>query len=383
MPRKKAETVLTEEEMQGTAAEPAPETANAPDAEEADKHADTVAVVEPVAEEKTEILLLGKEEKEEEETTQQPEKAVEAAGTETKPAAQAASRVISIDGREHSSQRQRPDTLAEVRRDIRQGRILTGEMYSVGATASRMPFAVLLYKDLRVIIPAEEMIDLTAYAEADNPVREINGTLNAMLGAEIDFIPKGADEESGLVTGSRKEAMQQLRERFYVRPTIAGQPLLLEGGLAEARVIAVSPKMVDIELFGVDTVISAQELAWDWITDAREVFHVGEHVVVRILEIAHKEQGIGLKASIRQTIKDPFEDIDAKLQRQQNYVGTIKTGGEYSVRVALPANLDAVCPIPDWMNTIIPGTKVSVKVTRIDLTDRRINGRILRIIQEV
>ena len=115
MPRKKAETVLTEEEVQETAVEPAAEiTATTPDAEEADKH--TVTVAETAAEEKPEILLLGKEEGE---APQQPEKAVEAAGMETKPAAQAASRVISIDGRGHSSQRQRPDTLAEVRRDIR------------------------------------------------------------------------------------------------------------------------------------------------------------------------------------------------------------------------------------------------------------------------
>ena len=296
--------------------------------------------------------------------------------------ARPSNRVITVDGRMYESRSRQADTLAEIRREIRQNRILTGNMYSVETTPSGMPFAAVMYKDLRVIIPADELIDLAPYEAKEDPRREINGVLNTMFGAEIDFIPKGVDERNELVTGSRLEAMKQLRSRFYIRPTISGQPLLLEGGLAEAKVISVSPKIVTAELFGVDTLIPAQELSWSWVADAREVFHVGDRIVVRIMKIRITDDTISLKASVRHASKDPFENIESRIHPQQNYVGTIKTEGYRTIRVTLMDNLDCFCPFPDWMHTVIPGTMVSVKVTYLNLETRRISGRILRVIQE-
>lgn len=378
MPRKKAETIATEELTETTLATEQPQD------DETDQTA-AVLMGEKEQETETETECQPEPEPATEPTPEQipePEQALPENPDATKQTARPTNRVVTIDGRMYDSRNRQADAFAEIRRDMRQNRILTGSMYSVESTPSGMPYAAVLYKDVRVIIPAGELIDLTPYEGMDDVRREINGILNTMLGAEIDFIPKGIDERNQLVTGSRKEAMEQLRERFYIRPTIAGQPLLLEGGLAEAKVISVSPKLVTAELFGVDTVIPAQELSWSWVADAREVFHVGDRIVVRILEIRVRDGGIDLKASVRHAGKDPFENIEAKIHPQQNYVGTIKTEGYRTIRVTLLENLDCFCPFPDWMHTVVPGAKVSVKVTYLNLETRRISGRILRVIQE-
>ena len=53
----------------------------------------------------------------------------------------------------------------------------------------------------------------------------------------------------------------------------------------QARVIAVAEKVVRTEIFGIETSIPARDLSFDWLGDARERFHVGEHILVRILNV--------------------------------------------------------------------------------------------------
>lgn len=55
--------------------------------------------------------------------------------------------------------------------------------------------------------------------------------------------------------------------------------------IVQARVIAVAEKVVRAEIFGIETSIPARDLSFDWLGDARERFHVGEHILVRILNV--------------------------------------------------------------------------------------------------
>lgn len=293
-------------------------------------------------------------------------------------------RVITIDGKVYDGRTRQSSTVTEIRRDIQRGNILRANLYAVDQTSGGMPYGVLLYKDMRVIIPAAELVNLDQIqVDEDTTIeREANAVLNGMLDAEIEFVPKGISAADGIITGSRREAMEKQAKRFYLTPAISGQPLIIENGLAEGKIIRVTTHTVTVELFGVDTVIVGEELSWSWLNDAREVYHVGETVVVRVLKIDIQGSEIVVTASIRMTEKDPYIDLEKKLQIRRNYVGEIQSPGNRFIRVKLD-NLDCMCPYPDWMDAVIPGTKVSVKVVSINPDLHRIRGSITRVIKEV
>lgn len=296
----------------------------------------------------------------------------------------ASQRVITIDGKVYSGRGGQTNSITEMRRHIQRGSTLTGNLFAIDQTSGGMPFGIILYEDLRVIIPAGELIDTTKIEVNEDTTleREVNAVLYGMLDAEIEYIPKGIDAKNGIVTASRREAMEKQARRFYKTPAISGQPLIIENGLAEGRIIRVTLHTVTIDLFGVDITIPGEELSWSWLSDARDVFHVGETVVVRVLKIDCNGNELSVSASIRQAKKDPYIDLTKKLQPGHLYVGEIQAPGYRYIRVTI-GDYECSCLYPDWLETVIPGTKVSVRITFINAENRSIRGNITKIIKEV
>ena len=62
---------------------------------------------------------------------------------------------------------------------------------------------------------------MTGEASIDDYMRDIDPydvmryMLNKRLGAEIEFVALGIDQEAGLVVGSRKQAMRKRRRQFF------------------------------------------------------------------------------------------------------------------------------------------------------------------------
>ena len=147
---------------------------------------------------------------------------------------------------------------------------------------------VAYYKEQRIVIPMTEMM-----INLDDDKKYLSGSLderlsricNTMLGAEIDVIIKGMDKKSGSVVASRRDAMNRKREKFYLTPLSDGLPQVREGRIVEARVIAVTPMVARIEIFGVETSVSAAELSWDWIADVSDKYQVGDKLPVLVSKI--------------------------------------------------------------------------------------------------
>lgn len=61
-----------------------------------------------------------------------------------------------------------------------------------------------------------------------------------MIGGEIDFIVLKLDTATHSVVASRKKAMEKKVQNFY-RPQVEGEaPLIQEGSVVEARILAVT-----------------------------------------------------------------------------------------------------------------------------------------------
>lgn len=190
----------------------------------------------------------------------------------------------------------------ELQGSLRTKRSLTGILGGVERTSSGLPLAIVYYKDTRVVIPATEMnIRLEDHRESGD--KELHNRyaqiLSWMMGAEIEFTVSGLDRRSGSVVASRADAMRRKQRQFFLTPGRDGHPLVQEGTVAEARVIAVSERVVRVEIFGVEFPIFAREVAWEWVDDCNDYYGIGDRVLVKILSIDRSDPGnIRLQASI-------------------------------------------------------------------------------------
>ena len=78
--------------------------------------------------------------------------------------------------------------------------------------------------------------------------------------------------------------MLKKRQTFYIGEDTE-KPMLYEGRIVEARVIAVAPKAVRLEVFGVEVSVRARDMAWEWMVDAGEKFQVGDLVLVMVNKV--------------------------------------------------------------------------------------------------
>ena len=274
----------------------------------------------------------------------------------------------------------------EIRNAYRTRRILTGTLDGIEQTTGGKTLATVSFRGFRIAIPIREMLVLDermpsgrAYADYMNRLNRILGT---MLGAEIDFIVKGIDSTTHSAVASRREAMLRKRQTFYLGKDVSGNPYIYPGRLVEARVIAVAEKVLRVEAFGIECAIFARDLSWQWVSDVRDLYSVGDRVLVRVQEISGEDvEHLSIRADIRSTFSETSVDNLKKCQVQSKYAGKVTDlrGGVVYIRLNNGVNAIAhTC-----YDSRMPGKKddVSFAVTRLDEEHGIAVGIITRIIK--
>ena len=147
-------------------------------------------------------------------------------------------RVVSIDAErtvETDTDRLRNDLLDLVE-SLKSKKILTGTIQGVERLADNpeMSYAVIYHGDFKVIIPVLEAIEEPADYRGQPKGDVLHYLLNKRLGAEVDYIVKGVDQEHNVVAASRLEAMALKRREYYFRTDRDGNYQIYEGIRAEA-----------------------------------------------------------------------------------------------------------------------------------------------------
>ena len=158
---------------------------------------------------------------------------------------------------ETAAEKARSDLLDLVE-SMKTQRILTGAIQGVEQAGSRS-LAVLYHGDFKIIIPADQAVLLVEDRQGRSPEEILYDTLNKRLGAEIDYIIKGIDQESGIAVGSRLEAMEIKRRQYYFGRDRDGNNLIYEGVCAEARIVSVIRAGIFVDLFGLEVYIPLRE----------------------------------------------------------------------------------------------------------------------------
>ena len=266
-------------------------------------------------------------------------------------------------------------------------RILTGTLDGVERTESGLTVAVVNYKGFRVAIPVKEMLLFTGRvpsgAEFQELMARMRGILTARLGSEIDFMVKGHENKSRSVVASRKDAMYRKRQAFYLDKNELGESMIYEGRVVQARVVAVSEKVIRVEVFGVECAIVARGLSRAWIGDASEQYHVGDRILVRVQKITGSTvEDLSITADARSTTADTASEDLKKCVRQGRYAGRVTDvrGGVLYVR--LNNGVNAIAHSCYDRRTPGKGDDVSFSVTRLDEEQGVAVGIITRIIKQ-
>ena len=274
----------------------------------------------------------------------------------------------------------------EITNAYRTRRILTGMLGGIEKLEGGATITIVYYKNFRVVIPITEMMINLVEDEMHNygelSLRQ-NKIVNTMLGCEIDFIIKGLDNKERSIVASRKDAMLKKRQIFYFDQDSSGTPKVYPDRVVQARVISVAEKVVRAEIFGVETSIPARDLSFDWLGDARERFHVGDHILVRIQEVkAENPEHISVQADVKSVEGDTSKANLALCKVQGKYAGTVEDIHNGTVFVRLQIGVNAIAHTCYDSRTIGKKDEVSFVVTHIDSERNVALGIITRIIRQ-
>ena len=274
----------------------------------------------------------------------------------------------------------------EITNAYRTRRILTGMLGGIEKLEGGSTITIVYYKNFRVVIPITEMMINLVEDETHNygelSLRQ-NKIVNTMLGCEIDFIIKGLDSKERSIVASRKDAMLKKRQIFYFDQDSSGTPKVYPDRVVQARVISVAEKVVRAEIFGVETSIPAKDLSFDWLGDARERFHVGDHILVRIQEVkAEDPEHISVRADVKSVEGDTSKANLALCKVQGKYAGTVEDIHNGTVFVRLQIGVNAIAHTCYDSRTVGKKDDVSFVVTHIDSERNVALGIITRIIRQ-
>ncbi len=291
--------------------------------------------------------------------------------------------VISIDERlkvETEADKAKNDLL-DLLESQKTGRILTGTIQGVERPEDNpsRSLAVIYHGEFKVIIPAEEAVEPPTDYRGRLPEDVLHYMLTKRLGAEVDYIIKGIDHQSGLAVGSRLEAMRAKRKQYYFGTDRDGNNLLYSGVCAEARIVSVIRAGIFVDLFGLEIYIPLRELSYQRWMDAAAHFQPGQRILVKVLEVNRSDRNqLKATASVKQAGENPYEKALRRYSIGNRYVGTVSMVDTNGVFVALDGGIDCLCSYPK-RGRPPRGARVTVRILGINHESNRIWGAITHI----
>ena len=263
------------------------------------------------------------------------------------------------------------------------------------ASAPAVMMPVCMYHGWKIIIPRDQFIPASSLRPEDIQTEEdLTKRIFRYNSAKIDIIPLNFYPQIKACIASRTLGMKRKCEEmwFALNKTKGKSDYLIQpGARVEARVVNVVRGAVFIEVFGVESVVLAQEVAWYRIDNCRNKYKSGDTTFVIIEEVKRDEElkTVSYKASIKKAYSDPRKNAFTRYVRGGVYEGRvtmINTDPEKTeqsgafVRLGRDEEdkIDVYCKYPKGVNPEI-GDTVTVGISDKDPDALRIWGNILHI----
>lgn len=293
------------------------------------------------------------------------------------------SQVLAIDGHlvaETEAEKARNDLL-DLMESQKTGKILTGTIQGVERPENNQShsLAVIYHGEFKIIIPAEEAVEAPEDFRGRLPEDVLHDMLTKRLGAEVDYIVKGIDVQSGIAAASRLDAMRAKRKEYYLGTDRDGNYRIYSDLCAEARVVSVIRAGIFVDLFGLEVYIPLRELSYQRWMDAAMYFQSGQRILVKVLSVDRSDRSnIRVTASVKQAGENPYEKALRRYSVGNRYVGTVSMVDTNGVFVALDGGIDCLCSYPK-RGRPPRGSRVTVRILGINNDSNRIWGAITHI----
>ena len=261
------------------------------------------------------------------------------------------------------------------------GRILSGRIQGIEELPNNPnhSVAVIYHGEFKIVIPMEEAVELPANFGGSNGDEVRRLMLSKRLGAEVDYIVKGLDQNAGVAVASRLEAMRSRRREYYLGTDRDGNYRVYEGICAEARVVSAIRAGIFVDLFGLEVYIPLRELSYQRLLDAASQFQPGQRILVKILKVDRSDRDhIKVSASVKQAGANPYEKAMRMYSVGNKYVGSVSMVDTNGVFVALDGGVDCLCSYPK-RGRPPRGARVTVRILGINHETNRIWGAITHV----
>ncbi|AGY81990.1 S1 RNA-binding domain-containing protein [Carnobacterium inhibens] len=196
-----------------------------------------------------------------------------------------------------------------------------------------------------------------------------NLPLMRYVGETIQFQLIEANEANGLVMGSAKKIKEKEFDKLYHE--------LKNGKQFQAKVT----KILRYGAYFVIGDISVQMLNKDFAEDHTtigDVLEIGDTIDVRFNRIT-ENKNLRVEPLVR--YKNGVSVSLTELEPNQVVLGTVRSVKKWGVFVRIAPNLDALCSIPSHL-AIREGDKVSFRITQVLKEEKRVRGKIVRLIKK-
>lgn len=193
-------------------------------------------------------------------------------------------------------------------------------------------------------------------------------SLVGFVGKEIYFTVIGVDEETQTVYCSRKNAQEKMYpdvlERLKTQEVVEGE---ISGHLNYGAYI-------DID--GIYALMKNADFSLDHVA-VKDVLSQGSTIKVKLLRVSENGR-IAVEAAEKHQI-DTIRRFDT-FEKDQVILGVVNGVKPWGAYVTIAPGIDALCPIPP-VGEIEEGVRVSFRITQVREDEKKVRGKILRILK--
>ncbi|GAJ25522.1 SSU ribosomal protein S1p [Liquorilactobacillus sucicola DSM 21376 = JCM 15457] len=173
---------------------------------------------------------------------------------------------------------------------------------------------------------------------------------------------------------SHKEIVKKAREAKKAE-TLSK---LVVGDVIEGKIARLTSFGAFIDLGGVDGLVHVSEIAYERVEKPSDVLKVGETVKVKVLAVDPEKERISL--SIKQTLPQPWDDLDQKVAEGDVLEGTVKRLTSFGAFVEVFPGVEGLVHISQISHkhiatpneVLTSGEKVKVKVLNVHPEEHRL-----------
>lgn len=197
---------------------------------------------------------------------------------------------------------------------------------------------------------------------------------NQYKGQELELKIVEIEPSENRLILSHKEIVQQ--EREAKKQEVMSQ--LVAGDVLDGKVARLTNFGAFIDLGGVDGLVHVSEISYERVGKPSDVLKVGEDVKVKVLAVDPEKDRISL--SIKQTLPQPWDDIEEKVAEGDVLDGKVKRLTSFGAFVEVFPGVEGLVHISQISHkhiatpneVLTSGQDVKVKVLNVNGEDRRL-----------